>query len=65
MDIPLLDSASVERTDNVEIVFKDVKYTLYKGEGPKKEKPILKSVSGVIYPGRVSAIFGPTGEFSH
>jgi len=75
MDIPLLDAnsdlggsggngrrLSGPHQQTVEILFKDVRYTLNKGEGPKREKPILKGVSGAIYAGKVSAIFGPTGK---
>jgi ABC-type multidrug transport system ATPase subunit len=73
MDVPLLDSSVRANASNgttgssprlrggeVEILFKDLKYILNRGEG-KKEKPILKGVSGCIPPSQVSAIFGPTG----
>lgn len=65
MDIPLLDANSPSPAavmNKVEILFRDLSYTLNRGDGPLKEKPILTSVSGVIQAGKVNAIFGPTGE---
>ena len=65
MNEPLLDSTSASPTSgrpSVELLFRDIKYILNRGEGKKREKEILKGVSGVIHPAKVNAIFGPTGK---
>ena len=50
----------IEQQKEVEVVFKDLKYTLYKGE-KLYEKQILKGVTGFVPPNKLTAIFGPTG----
>lgn len=47
-------------TSSVELQFKNLSYTLNLGD-KKKEKVILRNVSGVARGGKVNAIFGPTG----
>jgi ABC-type multidrug transport system fused ATPase/permease subunit len=48
-----------------EIIFKDLKYSVtFKGKGKKKEiveKPILKGITGLFRPGRLTAIMGASG----
>jgi ABC-type multidrug transport system ATPase subunit len=61
-----------ESDTNVEIVFRDLNYSVFLTEKSKegspfsrkkivKEKPILKQISGLFRPGRLTAVMGASG----
>mmetsp|Transcript_26825 Transcript_26825/g.43807 ORF Transcript_26825/g.43807 Transcript_26825/m.43807 type:complete len:755 (+) Transcript_26825:191-2455(+) len=52
----------LDEVPTVQVVFRDLNYTVQVGSGrKKKDKAILKDVSGVFQPGRFTAILGASG----